>query len=36
MAQANPLIEKVTSENHQVGVEATERDIRNRIPTERG
>ena len=32
MAQANPLIEKVTSEDHQVGVEATERDIRNRIP----
>ena len=36
MAQANPLIEKVTSEDHQVGVEVTERDIRNRIPTERG
>ena len=39
MAQANPTMEEVTSEqndDHQVGVETTERDRRERIPTEKG
>ena len=36
MAQANLMIEEVTSEDHQVCVDATERDVRERIPTERG
>ena len=30
------MIEEVTSEDHQVCVDATERDVRERIPTERG
>ena len=33
MAQANLMIEEVTSEDHQVCVDATERDVRERIPT---
>ena len=36
MAQASLMIEEVTSEDHQVCVEATERDVRERILTERG
>ena len=36
MAQANLMIEEVTNEDHQVCVDATERDVRERIPTERG
>ena len=35
MAQASLMIEG-TSEDHQVCVEATERDVRKRIPTEKG
>ena len=35
MAQASLTIEEVTSEDHQ-GVAATERDVRERIPTEKG
>ena len=36
MAQASLMIEEVTSEDHQGCVEATERDVRERIPTEKG
>ena len=39
MAKANPTIEEVTSEqneDHQVGVETTDMDRRERIPTEKG
>ena len=39
MAKANPTIEEVTSEqneDHQVGVETTDMDRRERIPTEEG
>lgn len=36
MAQASLTIEEVTSEDHQAGVEATERDVRERILAERG
>ena len=36
MAQASLRIERVTSEDRQVGVEGTERDVRERIATERG
>ena len=36
MAQASLMIEEGTSEDHQVCVEATERDVRKRIPTEKG
>ena len=36
MAQASPTIEEGTSEDHQVRVEAMERDVRERIPTEKG
>ena len=36
MAQASLTIEQGTSEDHQVCVEATERDVRERILTEKG
>ena len=35
MAQASLMIEEVTNRDHQGCVEATERDIRERIPTEK-
>ena len=36
MAQASLMIEEGTSEDHQVCAEATEKDVRKRIPTEKG
>ena len=36
MAQASFTIEDVTSEDHQVCVESTERDVREKFPTEKG
>ena len=36
MAQASLMIEEVTSEDHQGCIEAAERDVRERILTERG
>ena len=36
MSQASLMIEEVMSEDHQVCVEATERDIKKRISTEKG